>query len=134
MRSSVLVGYIMVAFGSLVPGTANATCGEECDSQYSSDIDDCRSQYGDNPADADDLASCNQEARDDYRSCLDDCASAAISPSRWRRLVICARIPEDSRTISLKNVVVPSGHDPSGGRAGCADTPRPPFRLVDADV
>jgi hypothetical protein len=87
MRSSVLVGYILVALGTLLPGTANATCGEECDSQYSSDIDDCRSQYGDDPADADDLASCNQEARDDYRSCLDDCASAAISPPRWRGLV-----------------------------------------------
>jgi hypothetical protein len=87
MRSSVLVGYILVALGSLVPGTANATCGEECDSQCSSDIDDCRSQYGDDPADADDLASCNLEARDDYRSCLDDCTSAAISPPRWRGLV-----------------------------------------------
>jgi hypothetical protein len=90
MRSSVLVGYILVALGSLVPGTANATCGEECDSQYSFDIEDCRSQYGDDPADADDLASCNQEARDDYRSCLDDCASAAISPPHWRGLVVRA--------------------------------------------
>jgi hypothetical protein len=69
---------------------ANATCGEECDGQSSSAIDDCRSQYGDDPADADDLANCIQEARDDYRSCLDDCASAALPLPRWRGLVASA--------------------------------------------
>jgi hypothetical protein len=47
-----------------------AACGEDCDNQYSSAIDDCRSQYGDDPADANGLANCIQEARDDYRSCL----------------------------------------------------------------
>lgn len=62
-----------------MPSAADATCSEECDNQYSSAIDDCRSQYGEDPAVADDLASCIQEAPDDYRSCLDDCANAAIS-------------------------------------------------------
>jgi hypothetical protein len=90
MRCSVLVGYILVVLGSLVPGTAHATCGAECDSQYSSAIDDCRSQYGDDPADADDLTNCIQEARDDYRSCLDDCGSAAISLPHWHILVASA--------------------------------------------
>jgi hypothetical protein len=90
MRSSVLVGLILVALGTLVPGTAHATCGEECDAQYSSDIDDCRLQYGDDPADADDLASCIRQTRDDYRSCLDDCASAAISLPRRRNLAASA--------------------------------------------
>ena len=79
MRSSVLTGYIVVALWTLLSATAHATCGEECDTAYSSDIDDCRSQFGDDPADADELAACIREARDDYRSCLDDCASAAIS-------------------------------------------------------
>jgi hypothetical protein len=87
MRRSVLVGYILVVLGSLVPGTAHATCGEECDAQYSSEIDDCRLKYGDDPADADDLARCIRDTRDDYRSCLDDCANAAISLPRWRSLV-----------------------------------------------
>jgi hypothetical protein len=82
-----LVAVIMVAVGALPLRTAHATCGEECDGQYSSAIDDCRSQYGDDPADADDLTNCVQQARDDYRSCLDDCASAAISPPRWGGLV-----------------------------------------------
>jgi hypothetical protein len=87
MRCSVLVGYVLFTLGTLVPGTTHATCGEECDGQYSSNIDDCRSQFGDDPADADDLATCIREARDDYRSCLDDCASAAISLPRRRILV-----------------------------------------------
>ena len=85
MRSSNLAGYILVALALMSPGAANATCGEECDGQYASEIDDCHSQYGDDPRDADDLTNCIQEARDNYRSCLDDCTSAAISLSRrWR--------------------------------------------------
>ena len=79
MQGLALVAVIMVAVGALPLRTAHATCGEECDGQYSSAIDDCRSQYGDDPADADDLTNCIQEAKDDYRSCLDDCASAASS-------------------------------------------------------
>jgi hypothetical protein len=85
LRRSVLACCILVTLGTLVPGAADAACGEECDNQYSSTIDDCRSQYGDDPCDADDLANCIQEARDEYRSCLEDCASAAISlPHRLR--------------------------------------------------
>jgi hypothetical protein len=76
-----------VALGMLSPGTANATCGEECDGQYASDIDDCRSQYGDDPADAQELADCIQEARDDYRSCVMDCANKASWLPRWRNFV-----------------------------------------------
>ena len=56
MRLRVLLAYILVAFGPLAPRTVYATCGEDCDAQYSSNIDDCRSQFGDDPADADDLA------------------------------------------------------------------------------
>jgi hypothetical protein len=85
MRRSVLVAYIPVTLWILSPGTAYATCGEECDAKYSSDIDDCRSQFGDDPADADNLLACIHEAREDYRSCLDDCANAAVSHPRGRR-------------------------------------------------
>ena len=85
MRSSNLAGYILVALTLMSPGAANATCGEECDGQYASEIDDCHSQYGDDPRDADDLTNCIQEARDNYRSCLDDCALAAISVPQWRK-------------------------------------------------
>jgi hypothetical protein len=86
MRHSLAVGCLFLAWAVIPPNAANATCGEECDQQYSSDVDDCHSNFGDDPADADDLATCIREARDDYRSCLDDCASAAISRPRWSRL------------------------------------------------
>jgi hypothetical protein len=82
----VLVGCILfLTLGTLMPDAGRATCGRKCDASYSSDVDDCRYQYGDDPADADDLTNCVQQARDDHRSCLDDCASAAISlRRRWR--------------------------------------------------
>lgn len=88
MRSLALVAGILAAVGVLPLRTAYAACGEECDGQYSSAIDDCRSQYGDDPADADDLTSCVQQAKNDYRSCLDDCASAAISVPLWLGSVV----------------------------------------------
>jgi hypothetical protein len=72
-----------VTLGTLSPGAAYATCGAQCDGRYLSDTEDCRFQFGDDPANADDLADCIQEARDDYRSCLDDCGNAAIS-RKWR--------------------------------------------------
>ena len=86
LQNSVLVGCILLALGTLAPFEGRATCGQECDGQYSSAIDDCRSQYGDDPADADDLTNCIQEAKDDYRSCLDDCATARISQPPWPAL------------------------------------------------
>lgn len=66
---------------AITPGAAFATCGEECDQQYSSDVDDCHSNYGDDPADAGDLASCIQDARVNYGSCLDDCARPVVLSS-----------------------------------------------------
>ena len=82
--TSVLFGFARLTL--VPPGAARAKCGKQCDTSLSSDIDDCRLQYGEDPADADDLAICIREARDGYRSCLDDCASAAISRPRWSRL------------------------------------------------
>jgi len=79
----------VLLLAALAPSKGRATCGEECDGQYSSAIDDCRLQYGDDPADADDLTNCIQDVRDDYRSCLDDCA-AMISPPRWRAVLLAA--------------------------------------------
>lgn len=58
-------------------GSVRASCGEDCDSAYESDTDSCHSMYGDDPADANDLATCIQNARDDYRSCVEDCANRA---------------------------------------------------------
>ena len=87
MRSPVAAAFVLATITMVSSGGAVAGCGEECDARYSSDIDNCRLQYGDDPSDADDLANCIQEARDDYRSCLDDCPSASLSLPRWRQLV-----------------------------------------------
>jgi hypothetical protein len=87
VHSPVPAALVLATLTMISPGGAVAGCGEECDAGYSSDIDNCRLQYGDDPADADDLANCIQQARDDYRSCLDDCPSASLSLPRWRELV-----------------------------------------------
>jgi hypothetical protein len=84
MRRFFAVGCVLLAWAIIPPNAANATCGEECDQQYSSDVDDCHSNYGDDPADAEDLASCIQDARDNYGSCLDDCASPVVVSSLMR--------------------------------------------------
>jgi hypothetical protein len=90
MRHLLAVGCLLLAWAVIPPNAANATCGEECDQQYSSNVDDCHSNFGDGPADADDFTNCIQEAKDDYRNCLDDCASAAISLPGRRILVAVA--------------------------------------------
>ena len=85
MSSWVLVGCILLTLGMLMPDAGRATCGQKCDLSYLADIDGCRFQYSNDPADADALADCIQEAKDDHQNCLGDCANRAISPpSRWR--------------------------------------------------
>ena len=79
MHFGFLVGCILLTLGMLVPDKVRATCGRQCDASYSTDIDNCRLQYGDDKTDVGDLTNCVQEAKDDYRRCLDDCNSAAIS-------------------------------------------------------
>jgi hypothetical protein len=74
MRHSLAAGCLFLAWAVIPPNAANATCGEECDQQYSSDVDDCHSNFGDDPADAEDLARCIRDARDDYGSCVNNCA------------------------------------------------------------
>jgi hypothetical protein len=82
MRNPAAAAFVLATLAMVLPSAAIAGCGEECDARYSSDIDDCRSQYGADPADAGDLASCIQDARDDYRSCLDDCPALVIALPR----------------------------------------------------
>jgi hypothetical protein len=60
----------------LVFGLAHQTkaaCGDDCDTTYSSDVDSCHIQYGDDPQDADELLTCTRDAKDGYDSCLDEC-------------------------------------------------------------
>jgi hypothetical protein len=81
MRRLLAVGCLFLALAVIPPNAANATCGEECDLQYSSDVDDCHSNFGDDPADAGDLAICIRDARDDYRSCVSNCAAQMVFSS-----------------------------------------------------
>jgi hypothetical protein len=86
MHKCLFAGCIFVALGMISAGPANAACGGECDADYASAIDDCHSQYGDDPADSEDLASCIADAKDDYGSCVDDCARAASFSDTFRYL------------------------------------------------
>jgi hypothetical protein len=73
-------GYLAAAFVTvlvpfiLFPGPARASCGEDCDSSYQSEVDSC-SLTNDAPEDGEDLSLCVQSAKDDYQSCLDDCVN-----------------------------------------------------------
>lgn len=64
---------IVAALWILPPVVTRMACDKECGAQYSSDIDDCHTQFGDNPADTNDLANCIEDAREMYKHCLDDC-------------------------------------------------------------
>jgi hypothetical protein len=88
-RSVTLVGLLALMLGLLPATSASAACGQACDDDYSSAIDDCKLMHGDDPADADDLAMCIQTARDDYRSCLDNCSSdASPSPGQGHHVAV----------------------------------------------
>jgi hypothetical protein len=84
MRHLLAVGCLFLAWAVIPPNAANATCGEECDQQYSSDVDDCHSNFGDDPADAGDLARCIRDARDDYGGCVSNCAAQMVFSSLAR--------------------------------------------------
>ena len=53
----VVVLICLVAVLTAFPLAAKAACGEDCDTEYQSDVDICHSNYGDDPAEAADLAS-----------------------------------------------------------------------------
>lgn len=69
---------IVAALWILPPVVTRTACDKECGARYSSDIDDCQTQFGDNPADTNDLANCIEDAREMYRHCLDDCSSDTV--------------------------------------------------------
>ena len=81
MRRLLAVGCMFLALAVISPSAAIATCGEECDQQSSSDVDDCHSNFGDDPADAGDLARCIRDARDDYGDCVSKCAAQMVFSS-----------------------------------------------------
>jgi hypothetical protein len=103
MRQLLAVGCLFLAWAVIPPNAANATCGEECDQQYSSDVDDCHSNFGDDPADARDLAICIREARDDYRSCVGNCAAQMVfsSPARTRANSQCEAVQQLSDVVGV---------------------------------
>ena len=75
--SRFMVVICLIALLSAPLRLAKAACGEDCDTEYQSDVDTCHISYGDDPADAGDLALCIDNARGDYRSCVENCANEA---------------------------------------------------------
>jgi hypothetical protein len=134
-RAAISAGSFVLAFGLLSAGPAGATCGEECDGEYASAIDDCKSQYGDDPADADELATCIQEARDSYRSCLDNCAADAspVQPQQKRRAAILARLQTFLAARGLRRVQpYPLDQPASPGGSASITVPKHPILGPDA--
>jgi hypothetical protein len=74
METRIYLAAALITVALLLPRRARATCGEDCDSTYQSDVESCSQQFSD-PEDGNDLSLCVQNSKDDYSSCLDDCAS-----------------------------------------------------------
>ncbi len=53
-------------------GQAWADCKADCQTEYQSELNLCKTQY-DDPDDADDLKTCMDDARKGYESCLEEC-------------------------------------------------------------
>lgn len=83
--------FVLLFCAVILPSSAYAICGEECDEQYSSDVDTYHSNYGDDPSDTGDLTACIQDAKDNYASCVDDCADRVIALATGRKSVIAYR-------------------------------------------
>ena len=103
-----LLGCILLTISMVAPDTARVTCDRQCDASYSSDVDDCRLQHGDDPADADELTNCIQEAKDNYRSCLYDCTTRAISLPPWYFFVASASTISGDQPVRVRRVSEPS--------------------------
>jgi hypothetical protein len=54
---------------------AVAGCKSDCQDEYESSVDSCKSSYGSDPDDSDSLRSCVDDAKSDFDSCEDDCDS-----------------------------------------------------------
>jgi hypothetical protein len=59
-------------------GQARADCKADCQNEYQSGVNSCRTQY-DDPDDADDLKTCMDDAKKEYDSCLEECETEASS-------------------------------------------------------
>ena len=59
-------------------GQVWADCKSDCQEDYQSEVNSCRSQFSDRD-DAEDLAACINDARGEYESCLEECETEANS-------------------------------------------------------
>ena len=62
----------------------NPACHTTVRCRLSKSARQIESNFGDDPADAEDLANCIQNARENYGSCLDDCARLMLLSSLGR--------------------------------------------------
>ena len=59
-------------------GQARADCSSDCQEDYQSSVESCKTQNSD-PDDADDLKTCLDDARKEYESCVQECEAEAKS-------------------------------------------------------
>ena len=64
----------------LYGGKVWADCKSDCQNDYQTEIDLCKSLFTD-PDDADDLAECVGDAKKGYESCVQECETEADSPT-----------------------------------------------------
>lgn len=75
--------------------SVGASCNEDCKSEYTSALGDCRAQYEKGDEDLQDLEDCLVDTRGEYDDCIDDCTSlgaggvvACASPDKPLRPVV----------------------------------------------
>jgi hypothetical protein len=68
MRLLILLALVVLFCAS----NAGADCKEDCEGDYKTAIQECKTTYHD-PDSADQLQECLDQAKSDYDSCLDQC-------------------------------------------------------------
>ena len=55
-----------------------ADCKSDCQDEYQSEVNSCKTQY-DDPDDADELQMCLDSAKGDYDFCVDECEDSTLT-------------------------------------------------------
>ncbi len=70
------------------PPPAWSDCKSDCQGEYQSEVESCKTQFED-PDDANDLQACFDDATRDYQSCLEECENETeISLLEFCRLLL----------------------------------------------
>ena len=85
----VLLCLMIIVF--LYGSNAWCDCKSDCQGEYQSDVESCKSNYND-PEDADDLKQCLDDAQKQYQECIQECANEDSSQSTYGGLPGLARV------------------------------------------